>query len=198
MGLDRGGPRTSAAAGSDEGIADFGRLYAENIDAVRSYFLRRIRVTHVADDLSAEVFEEAFGSMNMFDIDRGTPRQWLMGIARNRLRRFWQGVARLAEIERRLRLSIYSSPVTNLDDDFESVEWRAIAGPLRAEIRRLPQRYRAALEMRFMSGSGDGFKDYEDVARSLGCSVAAARVQVHRGLRVLRDRLIAEGDGPWA
>jgi RNA polymerase sigma-70 factor (ECF subfamily) len=63
--------------------AAFGELYALHERRVRVFLVSALKDGHAAEDAAQAVFERAQRSLSKFDPDRGTPRKWLLGIARN-------------------------------------------------------------------------------------------------------------------
>jgi RNA polymerase sigma-70 factor (ECF subfamily) len=61
-------------------------LFDEHADVVFRYAASRCGRA-AAEDLVAETFAEAVRARARFDVARGTPRAWLLGIATNRIRR---------------------------------------------------------------------------------------------------------------
>lgn len=64
---------------------DVDALYREQARAVAGFFLRRVGDAEVAADLTAETFAAAVASQRRYDARRGTPAEWLFGIARHQL-----------------------------------------------------------------------------------------------------------------
>src|SRR5690242_1902169 len=155
-----------AAARTD--ATAFRALYERYAERVYGYHLRRTRDPEAAHDLTAETFAQAWLSRRRFrDRAGGTAGPWLFAIARNLL----VGSVRKQQLERKAceRLGVLAEAQvepdeTWLDDLLEDV-------PDAVRLRVVDE------------------LDYEDVARELGTTPAAARVRVHRGLSSLRHRL---------
>src|SRR3954447_4573842 len=161
--------------------AAFRELYERHARPVYGFHLRRTRDEHVALDLTAETFAQAWLARGRFrDEAGGSAGPWLFGIARNLLA---QSVRRRAgELSACERLGV----LTRLD-----------RGPAAAEpadgwlddgpgdlLDGLPDGQRDAVELRVVEEL-----DYAEVAARLGTTPAAARVRVTRGLGQLRARL---------
>jgi RNA polymerase sigma factor (sigma-70 family) len=161
--------------------APFRELYERYAERVYGFHLRRTRDEHVALDLTAETFAQAWLARGRFrDEAGGSAGPWLFGIARNLLA---QSVRRRAvELSACERLGV----LTRLD-----------RGPAAAEpadgwlddgpgdlLDGLPDGQRDAVELRVVEEL-----DYAEVAARLGTTPAAARVRVTRGLGQLRARL---------
>lgn len=62
-------------------LAEFERIYRDNVDVLSAYFARRCSDPQEVADLTSETILRAAGSFATFDPRRGTPRAWLFGIA---------------------------------------------------------------------------------------------------------------------
>jgi RNA polymerase sigma factor (sigma-70 family) len=167
--------------------AAFGPFYRRHVRGVLHYHYRRTRDAEIAADLTAETFAAALHSVAGFDPDRGTPTQWLYGIASNQVSQFWR--RRRVSDKLRHKLSIHTIEIDPAQAaELERVEALAGVGPVLAAVERLPHRLRAAVELRVLGGLG-----YDEIADRLGCTNGAARVRVLRGLRRLNDLLDGHG-----
>src|SRR3954447_15125484 len=61
----------------------FDRLYRSGRDDVYAYVAGLLRDAPAAEEVTAAAFERAYRKRNRFDPERGEPRAWLFGIARN-------------------------------------------------------------------------------------------------------------------
>jgi RNA polymerase sigma-70 factor (ECF subfamily) len=155
-----------AAARTD--ASAFRAFYDRYAERVHRFHLRRAGESQAAYDLTAETFARAWLSRGRFrDRAGGTAGPWLFAIARNIL----ADSVRKQQLERRAceRLGVlveaHAAPEeTWLDDLLEDI-------PDAVRLRVVDE------------------LEYEDVARELGTTPAAARVRVHRGLSTLRNRL---------
>ena len=66
--------------------AVFGVVFDRHFESIHRYVARRFGA-HIADDVAAEVFAQAFASRDRFEIHRPDARPWLFGITANLLRR---------------------------------------------------------------------------------------------------------------
>lgn len=118
-----------------------------------------------ADDIAAETFLRLWTSHD--DVRVETMKAYLLTIARN------------VFISRRRRSSRHGALPDEIVDirpppDVEAERKDQLSATL-AAVQRLPEGERAALLLRTQNNC-----TYEEVARSLGVSVAAAKVRVHR------------------
>ena len=63
-------------------VAEFEALYRANVAAVTAYFARRSADPQTVADLTADTFVQAITSFATFGPRKGTPRAWVLGIAR--------------------------------------------------------------------------------------------------------------------
>jgi RNA polymerase sigma factor (sigma-70 family) len=169
------------AAKTDAGA--FRELYDRYAGRVHGYHLRRTRDAHVAHDLTAETFAQAWLARRRFrDRAGGSAGPWLFGIARNLL----------AQSVRRRRIELKACERIGLLERLD--EPRATTEPddvwldgLDEAMAELPAGERDAVELRVIDGLS-----YDAVASDLSTSEGAARVRVARGLGRLRQRLIGD------
>jgi len=134
----------------------------------------------VAAELTAETFAQAALGLKRFrDEAGGSAAPWLLGIAKNLLRRFYE--AERVETRARKRLGM---PVRSYDLDLDELSDRADAAALEpalaSAVSALPAGQREALELRVVDE-----RDYGEVAASLGVTEVAARLRVMRALNSL-------------
>ena len=162
-----------AAARTD--ASAFRAFYDRYAERVHRFHLRRAGERQAAYDLTAETLARAWLSRGRFrDRAGGSAGPWLFAIERNVL----------ADSVRRRRLEQAACVRLGLATD-GSVEpdesWLDGQDDL---LDDLPQTQAAAIRLRVVDEL-----EYEEVARELGTTPAAARVRVHRGLSTLRNRL---------
>lgn len=155
------------ARGGDEGA--FRRLYERYARIVHGLLLARVPRADV-DDIVQEVFVTAWTRLNALR-DPAAFGGWLSMIARNRATDY-------------LRRSV---DTVDLPDDLhapESASARAEAHAVLDVIRSLPEAYRETLVLRLVEGlSGP------EIAQRTGLTAASVRVNLHRGMKMLREKL---------
>src|SRR6201996_6909982 len=85
-GRSRGVSQTAVAEAREApGEADlaFDRLYRSSRDDVYAYVASLVHDGPAAEEVTATAFERAYRKRNRFDPNKGEPRAWLFGIARN-------------------------------------------------------------------------------------------------------------------
>ena len=156
-----------AACGGDEGA--FGRLYERYVSLVHGLLLARAPRVEV-DDLVQDVFLTAWRRLESLR-DPAAFGGWLVTIARNRA----------ADFHRRTVESV------ELTDDMRVVDDGGVGGEAMAVlqmIRSLPDAYRETLVLRLVEGLTG-----PEIAARTGLTAASVRVNLHRGMKLLRKKL---------
>ena len=164
------------------GLAEFERIYRENVGVVTAYFARRCTDPQTVADLTSETFVRAVGSFGSFDPDRGPARAWLFGIAAHVYARYCaetadgrDAAARLAG-RRTLEINEIDELAAKIDDQHAGRE-------LIERCAQLPALERAAVELVDLSGFTT-----KEAAAALGVS----RVVLYKRLSRARSRLRKE------
>lgn len=155
--------------------AAFRRLYEGYAPMVHAILLARAPATDV-DDLVQEVFVAAWRRMGELR-DAAVFGAWIASIARHRA----------VDAHRRQR------PTEPLTDQHFRAPTLATAEALAIleVIRRLPDAYREPLVMRFVQGMTG-----PEIAMRTGMTAGSVRVNLHRGVQLLRRRLAGEEGRP--
>jgi RNA polymerase sigma-70 factor, ECF subfamily len=147
--------------------AAYGRLYDRFAPMVHGVLLARVPRADV-DDLVHDVFLQAMRRLASLRNPEAFPG-WLAAIARNRARDHW----RRGEHTAPLPADVAGAPHPEGD---------AIA--VLALIQRLPEAYRETLVLRLVEGMTG-----PEIAERTGLTPGSVRVNLHRGLQLLRDAL---------
>jgi RNA polymerase sigma-70 factor (ECF subfamily) len=151
-----------------EGDRDgFGRLYDLYSPLVHGILLARVPRAEV-DDLVQDIFLHAFKKLHTLR-DGAAFGPWIAMIARNRAVDFYRRSKETVEINDELRGSD-----TN---DSRAVEILEL-------IRSLPEAYRETLVLRLVEGMTG-----PEIAARTGLTAASVRVNLHRGMKLLREEL---------
>ena len=155
-------------SGDETAFAELYKIYAPMVHGI---VLARVPYKEV-DDIAQEVFFAAFKNMGALR-DRDAVGPWLGTIARNQVVAFY----------RRTR------PVEELNDDFSrSDNAKTEAGEVMAAIHSLPVAYAETLVLRLIEGMTG-----PEIADRTGLTPESVRVNLHRGMKLLRQKLgIAE------
>ncbi len=155
------------AAARDGDRAAFGRLYDRFAPMVHGVLLSRVPRSDV-DDLVQDVFLQAMRRLgSLRSAEAFGP--WLAAIARNRARDHWRRGEDTVELPEELP----GSPHPEGD-----------AMSVLAAIRRLPEAYRETLVMRLVEGMTG-----PEIAERAGLKPGSVRVNLHRGMQMLREAL---------
>jgi RNA polymerase sigma-70 factor (ECF subfamily) len=151
--------------------AAFGRLYDRYARMVHGILLARVPRDDV-DDLVQDVFLSALRQLSALRED-GAFGGWLAMIARNRAHDYHRRSREFAELPENLPAADRHAP-----DALAALE----------AIRALPEAYREPLMLRLVEGmSGD------EIAARTGMTPASVRVNLHRGMKQLRQKLDCGG-----
>ena len=144
---------------------DFSTLYRAHAKDVHRFALFLSGDAALADDIASETFIRVWNSRARVDLT--TVRAYLFAVARNLFLQHRRQAKRTAALDEQMR---DSAPGPHEQADARD-ELRAVLLALQA----LPEVDRSALLMRI-----DAAMPYEEIARTLGISVSAAKVKVHR------------------
>ncbi|MGA7096825.1 MAG: sigma-70 family RNA polymerase sigma factor [Acidimicrobiia bacterium] len=169
-------------------LDDFERLYDSTAGPVMRYFFRRTGSAETAADLTAETFATALMSLSSYRPSRGSPRQWLFGIARNQLSRY----LRWRRVDSRARKRLGMHPQVDLDSESRDriedlIDLKERIGQLDQALDTLSPKLALAVNLRVGHQLA-----YSEVAHELGISEATARARVSRGLAQLAEALEEE------
>lgn len=153
----------------------FDRLYRSSRDDVYAYVTSLLRDAPAAEEVTAAAFERAYRKRNGFDPERGEPRAWLFGIARN---------AALDELRRRGRHVELTAEPADLESlgSPESAEQSERRLAVSAALERLEPRERELIALKFFAGLGNA-----EIAQVIGISESNAGTKLHRAMTKLRE-----------
>jgi RNA polymerase sigma-70 factor (ECF subfamily) len=144
----------------------FGRLYGLFAPLVHGILLARVPRAEV-DDLVQDIFLHAFKKLHTLR-DGSAFGPWIAMIARNRAVDFYRRSKESVEITDEMRGS----------DTHD-----AKAAEILELIRGLPEAYRETLVLRLVEGMTG-----PEIAARTGLTAASVRVNLHRGMKLLRER----------
>ena len=145
----------------------FGRLYDLYAPMVHGILLARIPRSEV-EDLVQDIFLHAFRKLHTLR-DWAAFGPWIAMIARNRAMDFYRRTRETVEVTEDLRSTDMATSRAN-----EILEL----------IRSLPEAYRETLVLRLVEGMTG-----PEIAERTGLTPASVRVNLHRGMKQLREKL---------
>ena len=161
----------------------FEDLYRQFMGRIYAYVRAQVSSSADAEDITAQVFMNAYQAYGRFEARNTSPAAWLFRIARNATLDHFRGGTR----RERLRHTIEHQPVSEVDPAGmaeERIQYRALL----EHVARLPERQRDAISLRHSGLS------FEEVGGLMSCSEDAAKMLYHRGLKALRES-VGEGMG---
>ena len=173
-GMNRPDDSATVAAAQAGDRSAFAELYSRYVRMVHGVLLSRVNPSD-ADDAVQEVFISAWKQIRTLR-DPAAFGGWIASIARNRA----------VDFHRR------SQQFDDLDDrhpsDTASPETVAAARQAMRALQSLPETYRETLVLRLVEGMTG-----PEIADRVGMSHGSVRVNLHRGMRLLREALGNEG-----
>ena len=168
--LDLQADRTKGESAQTKRIAseqEFNELYRDYGALVHGVLLARLPRDEV-QDVVQEVFLAAFKSLHSVR-EKDALGGWLVKIARNQAANYYRSSRPTEE------LTDYVSPGRASSSE---------AAEILDAIKAMPEAYRETLILRLVEGmSGD------EIARQTGMTKESVRVNLHRGMKKLRERL---------
>ncbi len=152
------------AAGDEEA---FGELYRKYAPMVHGITLARVPRNEV-DDIVQDVFISAYKNLHTLR-DKNAVGGWLVMIARNRATEYFRRAKPTDELSE--NLSEHNSLL-------------AEANEILTAIRALPDTFRETLVLRLVEGMTG-----QEIADQTGLTPESVRVNLHRGMKLLREKL---------
>ena len=160
----------------DATAPSFAAVSEELLDDVYGYLLYLTKNWAVAEDLTGETFETAFKKWRRFDPGRGTPRAWLLAIARSTALDWFRADARRRKREERAEAADRRAATDSFGEGFSA--------ELEESLRALSAGEREVVALRIVLDL-----DSEEAARLLGISATAVSTRLSRALSKLEERM---------
>jgi RNA polymerase sigma-70 factor, ECF subfamily len=157
--------------------AAFGRLYQLHAGIVHGILLARVPRLEV-DDLLQEVFLSAMRQLPALR-DAAAFGAWLAAVARNRANDFHR---RMKDVQ-----TLRPEEALPIEKSYANDSAHAEALEALAAIRELPEAYRETLVLRLVEGMTG-----PEIASRTGLTPESVRVNLHRGMKMLREALKKE------
>ena len=157
------------------GRGRFESIYDAHVVAIYRFIHARVGNRPDAEDLTAQVFMRAVEQLDTTR-DEGQIVAWLYRVSQNAIADYWRAFYRLPlvgteQVAPGWEPAAPGEPAPDADSDRASRRVEAL-------LRRLPERYREVLELRFLRRLS-----VEETARQLGISHGNAKVLQYRALR---------------
>lgn len=153
----------------------FGGLYAKYARMVHGILLARVPAGDV-DDLVQDVFLRAMPRLrDLRDANKFGP--WICAIARNMASDFYRQTKPIAEVTESLSEDQAEPAAAGNVSDAE-------AAMILECVRQLPEAYRETMILRLVEGMTG-----PEIAQRTGLTPGSVRVNLHRGMQQLRERL---------
>jgi RNA polymerase sigma-70 factor, ECF subfamily len=136
----------------------------------------------VADDVTQDVFMAMIHEPSRYRPGRSSVRAWLLGVARNHVRR-----ARARRVDSALDETAAAAVAAVDADPLPGLVRRQNLEALRRGVLALPVKYREAVVLCDLEELS-----YADAAAALRCAIGTVRSRLHRGRTLLARRLRAE------
>ena len=161
---------------------EFEDLYREYLGRIYAYVRAQVGTSADAEDVTAQVFMNAYQAYPRFEPRNTTPAAWLFRIARNATLDHFRSQGR----RERLRRTIEHQPMAEADPAGQAEE-RIQYQALLVRVAELPERQRDAISLRHSGLS------FDEVGRLMSCSEDAAKMLYHRALKALKEAAQREG-----
>lgn len=162
----------------------FTELYEANLRDVYSFLYYRLGNHHDAEDVSEQVFLQAYRHLPkaLAESQGRSLRPWLIRIAQNLAINLYRDRSRKPQSP----LDLAGEFATNHDTE-QLVENREELEAIFEKVAELSDDRREALIMRFALGMDNG-----EIARAMGKTEGATKVLLHRAIKQLEQALIAD------
>jgi RNA polymerase sigma-70 factor, ECF subfamily len=161
--------------------APFEDMYRDYLGRIYAYVRAQVGTSADAEDITAQVFMNAYQAYERFEARHSTPAAWLFRIARNATLDHFRASGR----RDRLRRTIEHQPVAE-EDPAGMAEERMQYRALLEHVAKLPERQRDAISLRHSGLS------FEEVGVLMSCSEDAAKMLYHRALKAVRESVASE------
>ncbi|MBL8173370.1 MAG: sigma-70 family RNA polymerase sigma factor [Bryobacterales bacterium] len=165
----------------------FATLYDETSSLVYSLAMRMLSNVEDAEEVTLDVYNQAWRLAKTFDGSRGTVTAWLMTMARTRaLDKLRARSSRQRNIDPMPEHFDAPSKGESPEDQSATAEQRRI---VLAALDQLPHDQRRALELAYFQGMS-----HAELAETLGEPLGTVKTRIRLGMMKLRELLTLAGD----
>jgi len=173
--------------------ARFAVVFERHVDAIHRYLSFRVG-PDIAEDLTAETFARAFAARRRYQVDRGSVKAWLFGIATNLAHHYWRTEGRRQK--RDTATASGAIPEDHSEEATSNVFFSSQEGLIGQALCQLDD---VQLDVLLLI-AGPGFT-YEEVSVALEIPVGTVRSRLSRARHQLREllgdsRQYLEGEPP--
>lgn len=167
-----------------DGLA-FAELYAQYFPRVRNYVQNRVNDTFEAEDLTSQIFERLYKSLESYQPDRAAFSCWIFCIARNAITDYYRFRIR----HRTCSLEMGTEPQDRQPDPWDVASYHETQAFLRQALACLSEREREMILLKY-------WYDYSnrEIAQRFEISESNTGVILFRSIRRLRKILQAWGN----
>ena len=173
-------------AGKDLGA--FGALYDRYSDLVYSVALRVVADTHVAEDVTQDVFLRVWRRPEQFDVKRGRFVTWLLSVTRNRSIDVRRSAGRRLRREALPPVDGEEEDVIPSTDERDDPALATVLADERRAVRKalevLPQEQKLAIQLAYFGGLTQ-----QEIANQLGQPLGTVKTRIRLGMQKMRVAL---------
>lgn len=162
--------------------AALGTLYDETSAMVHGLAVKILRDESAAEDVTLDVYMQAFRQASSYDRERGSPLAWLLTLARSRAIDRFRSDAQRRTREMPLE-TVAAAPAAEADPAESTLagESRRI---VRAALAALAPEQRRAIELAYYTGMS-----HSEIAETLGQPLGTVKTRIRTGMLALRAGL---------
>jgi RNA polymerase sigma factor (sigma-70 family) len=170
-------------AGFAEGDAEIWREFVgQQIPRLYGLFMKRWPNPSLAEELVQKTVFDAVRGRGTFDPSRGSPEEWILGIARNNVR--LEARKRASRPSSNGDISHYLEAMDTKPLPDEVLERQETVAMVRSALIRLDAKERTVLQAKYIEGLSAG-----DIAQQMGVTAKAVHNLLHRARTSLRQEL---------
>jgi RNA polymerase sigma-70 factor (ECF subfamily) len=160
-------------------VGDFAAIYERYFGPIYSYTFYMLQDPQTADDITAQIFEEALKSVGRYQPKRASLATWLFAIARNTVNKHF----RKQKIRQWISLDAIASSAADPNPSVEAIVIKnEKLARLMGLVAGLKERQREVLGLKFGAGLGN-----QQIAEVTGLSASNVGVILYRSLNTLRE-----------
>jgi len=154
----------------------FSLLYKQHLSPIYRFIFLKIGVKEVSEDLTSQVFLQAWRNIRKFKIGKSPFSSWLYQIARNLVIDFYRTY--------RKSYSLEEVAIENKDDIEEKIDLEDKRKIMMGALKELSEIHQTVLILRFIEELSDA-----EIAKIIGKKEGAVRVIQHRAIKMLKEKI---------